>query len=44
MKSDMSFKDYAEYYDLIYKDKDYEKGYVSAFEFGIKRRGDKICL
>jgi SAM-dependent methyltransferase len=25
MKSDMSFKDYAEYYDLIYKDKDYEK-------------------
>ncbi len=25
MKADMSFKDYAEYYDLIYKDKDYEK-------------------
>ena len=25
MKVDMSFKDYAEYYDLIYKDKDYEK-------------------
>jgi len=25
MKEDTSFKDYAEYYDLIYKDKDYEK-------------------
>jgi len=25
MKADASFKDYAEYYDLIYKDKDYEK-------------------
>jgi len=25
MKPDISFKDYAEYYDLIYKDKDYEK-------------------
>jgi SAM-dependent methyltransferase len=25
MKADTSFKDYAEYYDLIYKDKDYEK-------------------
>ena len=25
MKTDMSFKDYAKYYDLIYKDKDYEK-------------------
>lgn len=25
MNADTSFKDYAEYYDLIYKDKDYEK-------------------
>ena len=25
MKPDISFKDYAEYYDLIYKDKDYER-------------------
>jgi len=25
MKPDISFKDYAEYYDLIYKDKDYKK-------------------
>ncbi len=25
MKADTSFKDYAKYYDLIYKDKDYEK-------------------
>ena len=25
MKPDISFKDYAEYYDLIYKDKNYEK-------------------
>ena len=25
MKGDTSFEDYAEYYDLIYKDKDYEK-------------------
>ena len=25
MKTDTSFKDYAEYYDLIYKDKDYER-------------------
>ncbi len=25
MKADASFKDYAKYYDLIYKDKDYEK-------------------
>jgi len=25
MKSDMSFRDYASYYDLIYKDKDYKK-------------------
>jgi predicted TPR repeat methyltransferase len=25
MNADMSFKEYAAYYDLIYKDKDYEK-------------------
>ena len=25
MEADTSFKDYAEYYDLIYKDKDYKK-------------------
>jgi hypothetical protein len=25
MNADMSFKDYATYYDLIYNDKDYEK-------------------
>ena len=45
MKADTSFKDYADYYDLIYKDKDYRKEVdfiENIFEFEDTHKPKKI--